>query len=559
MSFKQKCFKELEKNSELTIKQLIVLTGCKRSVASDYRREFLGISSCGKKLDKNYKEECTNLLDQNSELTAKDLATQTGCAERTAQQVKKLYMKQNNIQPKKLPKTIHNKYIHKKNYYYDEHDKVYVLHLKSSGKKDPFVFSESTVQDMRRQYSNWDGQECSMNEICRIFKLNRKCFKEIKTIFGWTHDSDPFTDEEISRKNDEELLEDLDAMRRNTLWTKNNHKKWEQTKKDAEKWQEFEMGTLNPFNTITAIPIKYNPKLFKKAKNVSKENADKTLVVTIADAHCGAGIDSGHLLYDNKYSIDIFKERMKYIPEFLLAKYGKAPFKNVQLLDAGEAHHLNTNSRTDSGKVQLNTSYAHEDIWNATTTSYADLIYNLARLSNNKLVKNSVCGNHASYIDYCLETYLKATFSEYGKEDEGKIIINPNRKLAESVVVEENSMLTVVHGKGIGTVSSTFNAKKELSANVIMQSFREQYRTTKHKYLFSAHLHHKYSASNQAMLDASPHNTSAELQTFEFFSLPSIVGTDEYADSLYLKTRPAICYFIFDDKGLESQHHIYFD
>ena len=65
-------------------------------------------------------------------------------------------------------------------------------------------------------YDHYDFVD-KINEICRTFGIRRDWFMEMKSILGWTHDSEPFTDEEVQSRPQEDMVKDVLQMKKLSL------------------------------------------------------------------------------------------------------------------------------------------------------------------------------------------------------------------------------------------------------------------------------------------------------------------------------------------------------
>jgi len=504
-----------------------------------------------------FRKQCREVLAQYGLVSTEELVRQVGCSHRTAQEMIQEYKqkqpkgyvapKGENLDTpsvpyketmgkdtKKIEPSLNESFIANKPYYYDDSNDTYVIHLKSVSVKKPLIISGDIIKNMKRKYSNWDGQESTINEVGRDFGFSRSQFIEIKTKLGWTHDSEPFTDEEIIERDEDDLVNEALQNKKLAVFTKFEQKKWHKIKKDAEKWNEFETQRLMPWTDVVASPLKYKPQNIKR----KPIEGNQSLVLVLADGHCGAGYDSNSLLSNNVFSIEEYKRRMEVITSALKDKYNKGSFENIYVMDLGESFDSNQNQTTDKGTPRRQ-SHTIEEVWKAITSSNGDLIHNIYPLAQNKLIKHSVVGNHFSFGDLAAEEWLKATFNNFPN-----IEINPNMKIADSITIGD-SQFVITHGKGLSNASSSFSSKNENNiTTMLMQWFKKDFQDTKYRYVLAGHVHHKY---------------MAEKSNFTFYSCPSIMGDDTYAESLFLVSRPAATYFIIDDKtGISSQHYIYF-
>ena len=90
---------------------------------------------------------------------------------------------------------------HSKPYWYDSQRDKYVVHLPS--KKNPVAIPGETWKTIREAYSNWDGAPASVNELARKLGIARKTVTEILRAMQTTHDSAPWTDEEIDQSSED--------------------------------------------------------------------------------------------------------------------------------------------------------------------------------------------------------------------------------------------------------------------------------------------------------------------------------------------------------------------
>ena len=89
-------------------------------------------------------------------------------------------------------------YVTDKAYYYNSETDVYVTFLRSAGGK-PVTISGDTHRAMKEAYSSMVGDGATINEMTRAFQFPRAWFDEYRRLHGWTHDMDPFPDEEVKK------------------------------------------------------------------------------------------------------------------------------------------------------------------------------------------------------------------------------------------------------------------------------------------------------------------------------------------------------------------------
>lgn len=86
------------------------------------------------------------------------------------------------------------RYIDQDGYTFDEASDVYATAMRDGA---VYRLPGEVHRAMKRAYSAWDGDPATLNAVCRHFGMRRKHFVEYKTRHGWTHDSSPFTNEEL--------------------------------------------------------------------------------------------------------------------------------------------------------------------------------------------------------------------------------------------------------------------------------------------------------------------------------------------------------------------------
>jgi hypothetical protein len=112
-------------------------------------------------------------------------------------------------------------------YTYNRELDQYVVFLRAAGKD--IVVPGQRHREMLQAYSNWNGSELSINEICRSFSLPKAWFDEYKAIMGWTHDHEPVTAEELADRPVEDIVGDLLQQKRFALNQEFQKRDWKQT------------------------------------------------------------------------------------------------------------------------------------------------------------------------------------------------------------------------------------------------------------------------------------------------------------------------------------------
>ena len=189
--------------------------------------------------------------------------------------------------PEKLierePDVEKSEWLYDKKYYYNEDTDSYITFISSSPK--PVVTPGHIHRAMKRAYSNWDGNPATINEIARQFSFPRPWFVEYKRIHEWTHDSEPFSSEEIVSRDIDEMIEDALQMKRQALYERYERKEWDTIREEAAKFREFDRYVQQPLiQLITDTLPKYSP---PQATRLRTDLGAVAAVISPFDLHYG--------------------------------------------------------------------------------------------------------------------------------------------------------------------------------------------------------------------------------------------------------------------------------
>ena len=158
---------------------------------------------------------------------------------------------------------VNDSFVNVGKYVYDQDRDVYVL--KVPHLKDWVGIDGEKWRAIRSAYSNWDDAPMSINEIALRNGYSRQTIIAIKDAMGMTHDSAPWTPEHMDEVTDDDLVNDLRSRRLEKIQRRYTRHKWEDTKKDAERYQRLELfakAMMDVFRDIKSdIPKDSVPKL----------------------------------------------------------------------------------------------------------------------------------------------------------------------------------------------------------------------------------------------------------------------------------------------------------
>lgn len=453
---------------------------------------------------------------RKQKMSRRQVAATLGCTEWQARKVisaleqgVQVLTPVNPVSKEQVEKSTRVNYGHK--YVYIQEDDQYITFITRS--KEPLVVSGENHRAMKRAYSNWDGSPASINHICQKFSIPRAWFIEYKQIHGWTHDSDPFSAEEILTRPEQDLVEDALQQRRRAITTKFEQQRWEQVQRDAQKWLRFETEVLSRLEqTMEGAHLVQAPKLaLRPTKN-------KFCVVTSAtDFHWGMyswGKETGET-----YNRQVALQRLQSTTEDLINSLPGQP-EEIVLAVGSDWFHVD-------GDVSMTTKGTPQDIEGSPAEIMVtgcevarDHILMLKQVAPVRVVQ--MAGNHDRVNSLALLLYLSAWF----KDD-------------PDVTVVQNFQPRVYHTYGntlIGFHHGDQTPLERLGPCMATEA-REAWGQTRHHVFFSGHLHH---------------DRVREVNGIKHFQMPSLAGTDRWhARKGYVDTIPALAAYVVDhQKGV---------
>lgn len=378
-----------------------------------------------------------------------------------------------------------------KRHTYLEESSIHIFHLRSAPK--PIKVSDTDLKILKKRYSNWDGQSSTINEVCRDFKIPRPWFMEIKTIMGWTHDSDPFLDAEVLEKDAEELIEETLQDRRSVLYQKFENEKYKDTEDLARKYLELDAYVVKPL--IEKIDEKFGTYVSQPlVKNVSKyESTPCMAVVPIFDIHVGK------LAFRDKYlNIDEFIEDCTDSFDRLYNKLKKFNIEELIIPVGSDFFHVdNMHQSTTKGTLQNNNMGINTiDMF----LSGMELSYRmndtLVGMDVDKIKFMTISGNHDYLLSISLGEILK---QRYGQMDNVEVEVD---KWIRRYYKYGNSLIGLTHGDEL---PMSKNNKRSMMLNKFMLKEARDYgiriSDIDNYYYFSGHQHKFDISDGEGVMD----------------------------------------------------------
>lgn len=204
------------------------------------------------------------------------------------------------------------------NYVYNPDSDTYITFTRVTAPK-PMVMSGDKHRALVRAYSNWDGKPATINQICREFQIPRPWLIEYLRIHGVTHDSEPFSREEMADRDMDDMVEEALQARRQSLYRKFETAKWKETQEAAEKWYEFEETVLSVFKEhLGDAGSAPSPCL-----QIRDADDPYALVMSPTDFHWGMYSWDGEV--DDAYGFDVAERRLVEHTENILSRLPGRP------------------------------------------------------------------------------------------------------------------------------------------------------------------------------------------------------------------------------------------
>jgi hypothetical protein len=417
-------------------------------------------------------------------------------------------------------------------YVYNKEDDKYVIYLKAANGN--VVIPGSTMRGIQENYSNWYGNPGTVGEICRNYQIPKSYFNELKQVMGFTHNSEPFTNEQLIEKDVDELTTDVLEKKKFQLHQKVQKQSWLETEEAAHRWYEFIEGSYNPMEAMLKNwqPPKYIPASSKSISD-KKPKGEETMLVGLSDVHFG-GYAEKHLSYRGKgtSTAETITAMEHYANDVKKTVENRTySFKECVVTSLGDILHTSGQGFTVKG-TPLSYDCLKEEQFNKAFNSLVKFIYSMLELFPTVRVK-SVKGNHNDFGDYVLFKAMEAYFRtekricfEVFETDHGLFKIN-------------NTLFVISHGYSAeykGRLPGGGKGRESYIAN-----------------LFLAHPENLIGVKTKVLLTADQHHLEAkEYAEFDHYMLSTAVKGDKHSEALGLNNVPRQSYFVVDNTGVSE-------
>jgi hypothetical protein len=407
--------------------------------------------------------------------------------------------------------------VFKGNYVYNENTDTYLVFLDRAGKR--LSFAGAQMRNMKNAYSNWDGDPHTINEMCRSFAIRRDWFQELKSVMGWTHDSEPFTEEEVLDRPEEDMVADVLQSKKQSLFRATEKAKWLETARNADKWVNFEQSVLNPLMLHIAD---HSPAYKPPMLNIRAANEKVAVVLAPFDLHYGkfGWADETGASYSRKEARELLLHHTNEQAK-LFSAFGRP--EKIIVASASDYFHVDNQQHTTTNGTPQDVDGTRAQILIEGCELARDHAEMIAQIAPVEWL--GVAGNHDQDSALTVMLYLNAW---YHNSKRVQVDVSPALQRCTSY---GNSALGFFHGHGVKI--------GDLHA-VMSKKFREIWRKTDRHYVFSGHLHHE---------------VVREIHGIKHYQVSSLAGEDRYhAKNGYITSDRALqSYVVSRDRGVIAE------
>ena len=398
---------------------------------------------------------------------------------------------------------------HSRPYWYDESRDLYVVHLRS--KKNPVTIPGESWKVIREAYSNWDGSPASVNELARKLGLAKRTVTELLKAMETTHDSAPWTDEEIGESSEDTLIEDLIRRKEEKVLVTAEKREWSKIKKDAESFRRVDLVAKRLALRFEDVAPTYDVPTLK----LPKTSPPYAVIISPTDFHFGKYAPE---YTGDEYSRAKCKKRLKAVTKNLLSRItrrGKP--QKILLALGGDGLHIDNQSKTTTRGTPQDCDGTPEELawyWVKLCREYVDMLRQVAPVQ-----LFVIPGNHDYYTSTLLRAAMQGWFSQAKNVDVVESF-SPRQYVSYG-----SSLLTFLHGD-VG--------KPRDWPAIIAGEKPKEWGSSKHRFIFCGHLH-----------------TERDFPVFgnvTVYRMPSLAGTDNWHFKQGYKSRKALVAYVVDQK-----------
>lgn len=386
------------------------------------------------------------------------------------------------------------------------------------GKSGPLILPADTVRQMKIDYTNWDGNSHTLEQVAMANNITTNEFYGIKTAMGWRKTSLPLLDEDMADMDEDEITEKLFAYKKRGAEIKAKRRIWKEIEDKAQKYDQIVNGDLRIIEkAIENLLDNYTPS--PPLKNVVKDTQPWALVFSPTDLHYGkyhwAQYGGGP-----KFDRERCRARLMQATNNMFSRLKGRPEVIISCIGSDWFNADNVQGKTTSATHTQDMDGTPEQMWEEGMALAID-IHETIRTQTKEMWIVLQRGNHDDMLSGALFSVLKAWFRN-----------DPNIKFHDgrgpyNYVQYGNSMFGITHGHG--------EHRADKIANIMAKERPNIWGATKYKYALTGNLHH-----------FAVHEQGGVL----CFLLPSLTGADRYHTRQgFMMARPGLMGLCFDKQS----------
>ena len=402
--------------------------------------------------------------------------------------------------------------------------------------KGSLRIKEDKLKQFKRLYSGGDDY-LTKKETSNELGIPKKYLQLIKKAFDITHNDIEFTDEELLRHDDEEIINKKILAKKNRIRKKIKHEEYKQAIKENKKYRKLDYYTDKTIDKIKEYLNKLglvNSNIEVLENNINKDS-ERIIVINISDWHTGKLVEANSIIgYGEGFNKNIYEERINTYLNRCIKLIKEINPQRVLILDYGDGTDNPVANQYQSQQKHQDISYEEQFVKHISDLS--SFIESIASYFPN-VEYSKVRGNHSKgeiNWDLLAAKILKEKYSNV-KE----ININASKKPIKNFPIFNFNLLQM-HGEDMPTKIDTPSSKAKVLGLINMERLY-----SKHTYIVQGHLHHQ----------------AEEGVGYKRILLPSIVGGDDLSNNkMKVTSRPAQEIFVFKKgEGLTTRKIVYLD
>jgi hypothetical protein len=362
----------------------------------------------------------------------------------------------------------YKQFISNKRTFYDPDSDVYTTWIQ--GLPHAIELPGSVHRDMVRAYSNHDNNPSTVNEIAMTFGLPRSWVTKYLRAHEITHDREPFTPEEIMSRSEDDLAQEALQIRRAAIFRRIENDKWNQTRIDAKKWQEFDDLLYREFLGLLGSRVLPRPEML----DLKKPLDPFCCVMGLSDFHWGKYSDAGE--NGEGFNRSIAKERLFSCTSQIASRLSDLGRPEKIYVPVGsDFFQIDGDGSTTSRGTPQDVDCTSAEMLVSGCELFTLWIDSMRSIAPVELVLMS--GNHDRSFGLALLLYLSAFY-----KDCDDVFVHKSRE-ARSYVSYGKNLIGFVHGDGVRKV-------KDLAGHMAREA-SEQWSECPYRTVYTGHLHYE--------------------------------------------------------------------